>query len=110
MLKSARLRALLWRCLLPLIVLAALLSACAPPIAAIPAACASLLPDAWRQPVPGAPLPEGSSVADWVSFADQQTGQLDKANERTLAAIGIVERCEARDRAAVQAARRRVLF
>ena len=49
-------------------------------------------------------------MADWVSFADQQTGQLDKANERTLAAIGIVERCEARDRAAVRAARRRVLF
>lgn len=49
-------------------------------------------------------------MADWVSFADQQTGQLDKANERTLAAIGIVERCEARDKAAVQAAGRRVLF
>ncbi len=106
--KSARLKALAWRCLLPLIALAATLSACAPPIAAIPAACASLLPDTWRVPVPGAPLPEGSSVADWVSFADQQTGQLDKANERTLAAIGIVERCEARDVAAVKAARRRL--
>jgi hypothetical protein len=45
-------------------------------------------------------------VADWVSFADQQTGQLDKANERTLAAIGIVERCEARDRDAVKRTRR----
>jgi hypothetical protein len=56
--------------------------------------------------VPGAPLPEGTSVADWISFADQQTGQLDKANDRTLSAIGIVERCEARDAAAVKAARR----
>lgn len=106
--KSAKPRALLSLFLLPLIPLAATLSACAPPIAAIPAACASLLPDIWRQPVPGAPLPEGSSVADWVSFADQQTGQLDKANERTLAAIGIVERCEARDREAVKRAKRRL--
>jgi hypothetical protein len=57
-------------------------------------------------PVPGAPLPEGPTVADWISFADQQTGQLDKANDRTLAAIGIIERCEARDRAAVKRARR----
>lgn len=60
--------------------------------------------------MPGAPLPEGSSVADWVSFADQQTGQLDKANGRTVAAIGIIERCEARDQAAVNAARRKRLF
>lgn len=78
----------------------------APPIVATPSACSALLPPEWRQRVPGAPLPEGSSVADWVSFADQQTGQLDKANDRTLAAIGIVERCEARDQAAVKAARR----
>lgn len=95
-------------CLLLLMPLAATLSACAPPIASIPAACASLLPDTWRTPVPGAPLPEGSTVADWISFGDQQTGQLDKANDRTLAAIGIVERCEARDRAAVQKAKRRL--
>lgn len=47
-------------------------------------------------------------MADWVSFADQQTGQLDKANDRTLAAIGIIERCEARDQAAVKRAKRRL--
>lgn len=104
---SAKPPALIWVYLPLLTLLAAALSACAPPIAAIPAACASLLPDTWRVPVPGAPLPEGSSVADWISFADQQTGQLDKANDRTLAAIGIVERCEARDREAVKRARRR---
>lgn len=106
--RSAKPRALLRLFLLPLTLLAATLSACAPPIAAIPAACASLLPDTWRTPVPGAPLPEGSTVADWISFADQQTGQLDKANDRTLAAIGIVERCEARDREAVKRAKRRL--
>ncbi len=106
--KSAKLPAPIKAFLLLLTPLAAALSACAPPIAAIPAACASLLPDTWRVPVRGAPLPEGSTVADWVSFADQQTGQLDKANERTLAAIGIVERCEARDRAAVRKVKRRL--
>jgi hypothetical protein len=38
------------------------------------------------------------------------TGRLDQANERTTSAIGIVERCEARDAAAVgQATRRRFL-
>jgi len=45
-----------------------------------------------------------------MTFADQQTGQLDKANDRALAAIGIIERCEARDREAVKAARRKRLF
>lgn len=107
MLKSAKPRALGKLCLALLMPLAVQACVGAPPIAAIPAACASLLPDAWRVPVPGAPLPEGDTVADWISFADQQTGQLDKANDRTLAAIGVVERCEARDREAVKRARRR---
>jgi hypothetical protein len=51
----------------------------------------------------------GSATADWIAFADAQTAQLDKANDRTKSAIGIVERCEARDRAAVSKARRKVL-
>jgi len=53
-----------------------------------------------------APLPEGVTVGDWVAFADAQTGRLDDANGRTRDAIGIVERCEARDAAAVKQARR----
>lgn len=82
----------------------------APPIAAIPSACVSLLPRNWQQGVPGAPLPSGDVLADWQVFGDAQTGQLDKANDRLVAAIGIVERCEARDAAAAKAAtRRRVL-
>jgi hypothetical protein len=36
-------------------------------------------------------------AGDWIAFGDAQTGQLDKANGRTKDAIGIVERCEARD-------------
>lgn len=76
---------------------------------ASPSACSSLLPSEWREGVPGADLPEGSTVGDWIAYADAQTGQLDKANDRTRAAIGIVERCEARDAEAVKKARRKVL-
>lgn len=94
-----------------LIVLPALfaLTACAgsPPIIASASSCASLLPQSWREPIPGAPLPSGETVGDWIAFADAQTGQLDKANDRTLSAIGIVERCERRDAEAVKAASRR---
>jgi len=46
-------------------------------------------------------------VGGWIAFGDAQTGQLDKANGRTVDAIGIVERCEARDREAVSKAKRR---
>jgi hypothetical protein len=74
---------------------------------ATPTACSSLLPSEWREPVPAAPLPAGSTVGDWIAFGDAQTAQLDKANDRTSAAIGIIERCEARDRDAVKKARRR---
>lgn len=59
--------------------------------------------------MPGADLPQGSTVGDWIAFADAQTAQLDKSNDRTRAAIGIVERCEARDAAAVRKSRRKVL-
>jgi hypothetical protein len=48
------------------------------------------------------------TVGDWIAFADAQTGRLDQANDRTVSAIGIVERCEARDAAAVKRARRRL--
>lgn len=57
--------------------------------------------------MPGAPLPEGSTTGDWIAFGDAQTGQLDKANDRTLSSIGIIERCEARDQEAIAAAGKR---
>ena len=85
------------------------LAACAgaPPIVTAGAAgCAALLPDEWRSGVTAVALPEGLTVGDWVVFADAQTGKLDDANGRTRDAIGIVERCEARDAAAVKRARR----
>ena len=85
------------------------LAACAggPPIVTIAGAgCAALLPSEWRAGVVPAPLPDGVTVGDWIAFADAQTGKLDEANGRTRDAIGIVERCEARDAEAVKRARR----
>jgi hypothetical protein len=85
-------------------ILALSLSACAgtPIVTAAPSSCASLLPKEWKQGVAGAPLPDGNTVADWEVFADAQTGKLDQANGRTKDAIGIVERCEARDKEAIE--------
>jgi hypothetical protein len=83
---------------------AILLSGCAgaPVVTAAPSSCATLLPPEWKQGVAGAELPDGNTVGDWIAFGDAQTGRLDQANERTKAAIGIVERCEERDAAAIK--------
>jgi hypothetical protein len=70
------------------------------------AACASLLPADWKAGVAPADLPDGNTVGDWIAFGDAQTGKLDVANGRTKDAIGIVERCEARDATAVKKAKR----
>lgn len=60
--------------------------------------------------MPGAALPAGRTVADWIAFGDAQTAQLDKANGRTGDALDIIARCEARDAAAVKkVARPRIL-
>src|SRR5688500_16662377 len=72
------------------------------------AGCSSLIPDNWKQGVAGADLPPVEGViADWIAFADAQTGKLDQANDRTVSTIGIVERCETRDAEAVRRATRR---
>lgn len=85
-----------------------LLTGCAgPTVLATPNSCSSLLPPDWKQGVAGARLPPGDSVGDWIAFGDAQTGKLDQANGRTKDAIGIIERCEARDAAAVRRATRK---
>lgn len=88
-----------------------LLTGCmgAPLIVATPSACSTLIPDSWRAPVPGADLPDGNTVGDWVAFGDAQTGQLDKANGRTTDSLAIIGRCEERDKAAVKRAKPKFL-
>lgn len=64
-------------------------------------ACSSLVPQAWRLGVDGAPIYGPTpDVGDLEAFADAQTAALDKANGRTVDSIAIVEKCEARDQAA----------
>lgn len=89
----------------------ALLGGCvsSPPIISAASSCSTLLPDEWRAGVPGAPLPSGNTVGDWITFGDAQTAQLDKSNDRYIAAVGIVSRCEERDKQAVKAARPKFL-
>jgi len=79
------------------------------PIVAASGACSTLIPDSWRLGVEGADLPAGMTIGDWIAFADAQTGRLDVANGRTIDSLAIIERCEARDAAAVRASRPKVL-
>lgn len=103
---SARRRPRAWR-LIPLCMIS-LSPGCVgtPAINATPSACVDLLPKQWNDAVPGAPLPAEATVGSWMIFGELQTGQLEKANGRTADAIGIVTRCEARDRAVIDKARR----
>ena len=80
-----------------------------PPIISTPSACSSLLPPECLAGVPSAPLPDGETVGDCIAFSDLQTGQLDKANDRYKAGVGIVARCEKRDAEAVKRARPKFL-
>lgn len=59
--------------------------------------------------MPGAELPEGDTVGDWIKFGDAQTAQLGEANGRTADTIGIIGRCEERDRNAIRSARPKFL-
>lgn len=94
--------------LIAFVILVLMLSGCAAPtVLSTSNSCSALLPAEWKQGVAGAELPTGDTVGDWVAFADAQTGKLDMANGRTRDAIGIIERCEARDAAAVKKATRR---
>jgi hypothetical protein len=95
--------------LLVSVILAAGVSGCAgaPVVVASPSSCATLLPSEWKQGVAGAPLPVGDTVADWEVFADATVGKLDVANGRTKDAIGIIERCEERDKLAIKRATRK---
>lgn len=87
------------------------LAACvsAGPIVATPNSCSSLIPDSWREGVEGAPLPDGETVGDWIAFSDSQTGKLDVANGRTADTLAIIQRCEEREREAVQRSRPKFL-
>lgn len=69
--------------------------------------CTALLPTAWESGVDNASPPRRATtdldnLKEWTKFAIGQTGQLQKSNERYVAAVGIVQRCEDRDKAAIE--------
>lgn len=119
--KSAALMALLLP--MPLLVTGCVGS---PPVLVAKAPCSDLIPDAWRKPVEHAagprevPAPADGSIGAqlahavevgkaWMEYGLAETGQLEKANGRAADSIGITERCEARDRAAVERSKPRFL-
>lgn len=79
------------------------------PVLAETGNCSGYVPDAWREPVPGADLPEGNTVGDWIAFGDRQTGQLDKANGRMADTLHIVGECERRAAKAIERSRPKLL-
>ena len=76
--------------------------------------CSELVPSNWRTGVASSPLPPETEDAlkrlqGWINFGIAQTGQLEIANSRTADAIGIIERCEERDRKAIENAKPKFL-
>jgi hypothetical protein len=56
--------------------------------------------------VPGAPLPLDDSAGAWVTFGNNQTGQLEQANLKPPAIRHIIKTCEDRHAAALAKAER----
>lgn len=79
------------------------------PIVADESDCFAYVPQNWALPVPGAPLPEGEEVGDWIAALDEQTGQLDTANARYGDTLHILRECERHSREAVKRSRPRFL-
>lgn len=76
--------------------------------------CSQLVPKDWRAGVENAAAPQEAEddlgrLKAWINFGVAQTGQLEIANSRTDDAIGIIERCEKRDREAIDRAKPKFL-
>ena len=61
-----------------------------------PADCSAFIPDAWREGVPGAAIPTGDAVREWMEFGVAQSAQLAKANGRMADTLHIFGECERR--------------
>lgn len=53
-----------------------------------------MIPETWQKPVEGAAIPDGVAATDWMAAFVAQSGQLEKANGRTIDTIAIVTKCE----------------
>lgn len=101
--RSAKPGALMRPLILSLTMLAVAACAGGPRIVAAPnAPCSSLVPDSLRADVEPVDMPSRVAPAGEVWTAlDGQTGRLDVANGNKRAGLEIVEKCEARDAAAL---------
>jgi hypothetical protein len=92
------------RWLLPALPVLLGLTGCAvgPRTVTIPVAltCGARIPPQLRDDVAHAPLPPGNTVGDWVTFADDQTGRLERANDRKATVLWIIDHCESETRSA----------
>lgn len=75
-----------------------------------------LLPPNWKKGVEAVDLPESAKLPDghddarpWQSGFIGQTGRLETSNGRYGDAVGIMERCEARDAKAIEKAKPKFL-
>lgn len=100
--QSFKRRALTLGSILPPLLLAGALGACASrPVAILSASdCSSLVPNSWREGVPAPAIPTDETVGSLIVFGDLALAQLDKANARTVDALDIIGNCEKRDKAA----------
>lgn len=96
-----------------------------PVIVATPSACSELLPAEWEKGVGHATSPDAApakptdqsgllawtlnELKKWTGFAVEEAAHVDMADGRTADSIGIVRRCEERDRKAVQKSRPKFL-
>lgn len=97
----------------------------APPIVSAAGACSELLPAEWEKGVDGAPVPADAppqpreapgvlawtldQLKVWTGFGIEESARREIANGRTRDSIGIVRRCEERERLAVDRARPKFL-
>ena len=71
--------------------------------------CSSVIPKENLKPTPGAKIPNVGGETGWFGFGAEQTGQLDKANNRADNNLDIVRQCEEHDRSAVIVPKQKVI-
>lgn len=69
--------------------------------------CSALIPTEYKERTKDAPAPqEGTTPLDtlksWIGFGVAQTANIDTADDKRIAALGIIERCEERDAEAIR--------
>ena len=107
-------RSMLRQMLLVPMLLAATACVSSPPIYAARTPCGELIPTEWSNGVGHATPPAEvvdplAQLKEWIKFGTAEAGQVEKADARYRDSHGIRDRCEARDKEAVQRSRPKFL-